>query len=63
MLFRSTRVNAGNMAAALAEAKKLKGASATAAASWVDLVEERVKTIEFINELRNEVISGLEPGQ
>jgi len=58
-----TRVKAGNMAAALGEAKKLKGASAKAAAGWVGLVEERVKTIEFINELRNEVISGLEPGQ
>ncbi len=57
------RVKAGNMAAALDEAKKLKGASAKAAASWVGLVEERVKTIEFINNLRNEVISGLEPGQ
>jgi len=58
-----TRINAGNMAAALVEAKKLKGASAKTAASWVGLVEERVKTIEFINDLRNEVISGLEPGQ
>jgi len=58
-----TRVNAGNMAAALSEAKKLEGASARAAASWVGLVEERVKVIEFINDLRNEVISGLEPGQ
>ncbi len=58
-----TRVKAGNMAAALSEAKKLDGAFARAAASWVGLVEERVKVIEFINDLRNEVISGLEPGQ
>ncbi len=58
-----TRVNAGNMAAALREAQKLQGASAKAAAGWVGLVEERVKVIEFINDLRNEVISGLESGQ
>jgi hypothetical protein len=58
-----TRVKAGDMTAALVEAKKLNGASATAAASWVGLVEERVKTIEIVNNLRNEVISGLETGQ
>jgi len=52
------RVKAGDLPTALKAAKKLKGPSATAAKDWVQAVEERLKTITLIKNIRNDVISG-----
>jgi len=56
------RVKAGDLKAALVEAKKLKGASAEAVKTWAEAVENRVKTIELIKNIRNDVISSLGSG-
>ncbi len=53
------RVKAGDLAAALISAKKLKGASAKAAEGWVKVVEKRLMTIKLIKSIRNEVITNL----
>ena len=54
------RVKAGDLAAALIAAKKLEGASVEVAKDWVQALEERLKTIELIKNIRNDVISNLE---
>jgi len=53
------RVKAGDLSAALIAAKKLEGASAQAAQSWIEAVETRVMTIELVNKIRNDVIADL----
>lgn len=56
-----TGVKAGNLTAALVEAKKLRPVSAKIAAGWMQSVEERLTTIELIKNIRNDVISSLGP--
>ncbi len=56
------RVNSGDLEAALVEAKKLKNASAEAAKTWVQAVQNRLDTIELIKNIRNDVISNLGSG-
>jgi hypothetical protein len=56
------RVKAGDLKAALVEAKKLKSTSAQAVKVWVEAVENRLETIELIKNIRNDVISNLGSG-
>ncbi len=56
------RVKAGDLRAALVEAKKLKNASAEAVKVWLGSVENRLKTIELIKNIRNDVISNFGSG-
>lgn len=52
-------VEAGDLAAAVAQAKGLEGPAATAAKSWIDAVNQRLQMIEFVSKTRDDIIAGL----
>lgn len=53
------RVKIGDLAAALVSVKKLQGASAQAAHAWAQAVEQRLRTVEQVKNLRNDIIANL----